>query len=1471
MPRWLLAALILSPASPRASGQVVEAYSVNDGRNDAHDIAFGEFGPDLGSTIYFSRYRDVNPLTGHVYARNWPPGPPGTPTFVDFMLEHMMDFDQRVASLSPSVAPMMNVNVFADPRAVDTSGNTQPPAPLPLPIRNTAWWPGTGPGGLQEVLYWPFKVNGGSVMICMAGDGNGYPIGPNSKSLLIYNYYNHPSSFGTNKNRFDDDNPDGWPREFSRVSAFGNQPFAEAFWEGPGSTPLLGPKEQAIRDGDIVVFVQENYDMAISTALLRTQEAVWFTRNLFAPNVPGVDPPLALTIEGAYPHGNSFGQAMAAFLALAQPQYYRGVVDWITSDLGFEMGDFSELQFHFSAGLDRGNFYRTAADNFFPDMYAFIDQLGIRFDDAQFGEEGWDIAAFSLNRRPWNVNLPMNGHVGEHEFQFPGSWSANDHTLFAAGSAAKLTLYRNRSHEEAGGVIPGVNEYGLFTGNEWSNAKNSNPPASHNRIVPRPPSAGGPSAPLKPYPDPYSHTLRPPPSGPVGGNVLTQIDARAGMDRNDPNHPDDFHGDGYRHPTTPSTPHPIKGIGHGIYPGYRDQMRVGDLDADGEMEVVFGNLGGYVHILQFAGNGTSLNGNPDDPYRLVDEWQSPRLGPGVFACDALFGANNLATMFFADARGQIWRINTLGANSYAVANLGQPIVTPDPSNPLLYDGATPLLLLADFDGGNPGSEILVMNRFFDWSLFSLGGLPIVGGLGGRLTRSTRTNGPTDAFIVESGVLAGDAQKEVLLSSTNGGAWLLDRRGVGASWTWSQPQPVLPPMTCSREKVIPCNFVAGATPSHLLSFCTDSDRDDEPPPPGGVTGPSVIELFSASFNSAVPSQKLAEIDGGGDAFAWIEKPKPSSASATFAVAGGTTISTYQIGVNSSGGGLLTALSTINLAADYDPDVLLSDKITSIECAPLEPASGPKTKRLVYATSKGRIHTIGIDLVSSRDSSEEFGATLPTPPGGGNPYAAWPSWPSNRALSQVPACDLVAPKDLAGLDVPDQGNFYFAEYTVPAFRQPVGNNDVPRYRVGRIGIGTGVAGGNEWQAFVTGPQSGRDWEALRPTWTRSLSVDDFITSGTGVVQPDGVLEFRVFTETGATFVDADAGSGPAVREFQTSSRAPRSTHPVDSVAMWLAAIAAGYPTREQFGGRVFEVLASRGETRYWHLGFPAPPPDPGALNRFFTNGSSSGPWWYPTVSTNIVDGQIASNMQSAHELSLGTSMKVGRIRVSPTATETTPHVVVGTTGGYVYAIEPEGNQPDNNDRKKVASTLRHLSTHLGTYVVGLDTGNLDGDAEGGDIDDEIACGTWMDNGTFTDWHPVTPDLTKNRAHLYVFDPVVTGGSDSFMTQVAVLDGDDLLGAGNGISSGVTGVRIDNVDGDDDFEIWCTDATGYIYLFAKDAAEAWHCVYRSDDYCAYPGFYNNLHPIKGAGGKTTKLAVQSPGYFLLFSVDSLQITFP
>ena len=92
--------------------------------------------------------------------------------------------------------------------------------------------------------------------------------------------------------------------------------------------------------------------------------------------------------------------------------------------------------------------------------------------------------------------------------------------------------------------------------------------------------------------------------------------------------------------------------------------------------------------------------------------------------------------------------------------------------------------------------------------------------------------------------------------------------------------------------------------------------------------------------------------------------------------------------------------------------------------------------------------------------------------------------------------------------------------------------------------------------------------------------------------------------------------------------------------------------------------------------------------------------------------------------------------------------------------------------------------------------------------------------------------------------------------------LLGPGNGLSSGVYGVRIDDVNGDGQKEIWCGDAAGHLYLFQR-LAGTFRCVFRSDDLAPYVGYHNNLFPIKNGAGKTVRLAAVSPGYVMLFSV--------
>jgi hypothetical protein len=271
----------------------------------------------------------------------------------------------------------------------------------------------------------------------------------------------------------------------------------------------------------------------------------------------------------------------------------------------------------------------------------------------------------------------------------------------------------------------------------------------------------------------------------------------------------------------------------------------------------------------------------------------------------------------------------------------------------------------------------------------------------------------------------------------------------------------------------------------------------------------------------------------------------------------------------------------------------------------------------------------------------------------------------------------------------------------------------------------------------------------------------------------------------------------------------------------------------------------------------PRDPSIPYGDFRPGSD---WWYPAIGANRMTGQIASYEQSVASQMLGTSMKAVELRKTSGASPTW-HVVHGTYGGYVYAVEP-GITVTSDTRD---SNLSFVSPDLGWQVIGLDAGDLDNDGE-----NELAVGTMLGTGDFVDWD--TGVATKNRGHLYVLKPQPSAGGSNGSFTVTDLNGDAQLGGpGAGIGAGVIGVKIDDVNNDGQKEIWCGDGIGHLYLFRRDPGSGvWTCIYRSGDLGCFPGAYNNIHPIKETStssanyGKTVRLLVSSPGYVMLFQVD-------
>ena len=1386
-PRRLLvvaSCLIAGVAPLRAlQGQAaVHTYYVNDGKNNTYDNSLGEFAKDLGGHVPWWRYHETAFSSGHYFARAWSPVAPQS--FAEMMYDGALDLDYLNGQIGAWIGapyqflPFTASNVFVEP-GVST-----------VPIVGLAWWNATAslPSSTpqRQILYWPYKLNGGSVMICMAGDGNGAPARPAgdpSAALMLYNYPLHLSAFGTNKNRWRDF--DGQRRRFSPQSGVDDIYFAESGWPGPTGSQILGPQEQAIEAGDVVVFVQENFSMGLWIALQRTLEAEWFTRNTFAAAPPGPGGPFpAVPVGHAYLAGGSFGEIVSMCFAMLQPKIYGGTTEWIMNDFGFGLRDHGELQWHVDLMAGRVP-WGLPTDSLWSSFYNLVDLLGVRFDAPKFSRPGWDVAAFSVNRRPTDLKVPLYGSLGDIEYNHSGHWPAADKTLPTGGNL-RFELYRNTPHESLWGYIPGVNEFSVFTGNEWATLKASGAPAASNSaLVPTSP------APSMPFPDPYSHTLRHVhvdlPSNPP---LLSELDLHAGLQPP------------YRKSGLPSNAN-LNALGQGIWPGFHDSMHVLDLDGDGRKEVVFGNFDGYVHVLEF---NPSLD--PSDPYRLYDEWRSPYLGWGLVGNDSYMAAGK-AQMFFGASTGQIWRINATGADTYQVANGGQPFAVPGPGKEL-YPGATPIVLVNDFAFSNAGNEVLVMNRFFDWSL-----IPIAGGAINfpRLERSTRIVGATDAFPVN---LDNDPQKELLVSAADGVLWMLDFIG-SSTIGWANPEPQWPanPFTnLALSHVVPCTLSLSAIPTHVLLFGRNDDLDDATP--GANT--NVIELRDMVTGALVTSISSALSLDEAMCFAWVQKPPSSLPNADFSISDGGGIETYRI--STSPAISLSMLVGTQIFLRDDPEFHSPNRITSLEQAMLSNGSGGTSSCLIFTTCKGRVFVLdAVSLAFLRDSTKEM-----VTPVGGSPVP----WPSNRTVAGTYACDLVNPSPATG-----GADFYFAEYAVPAWSTGAGIAG-DHYRVGSVKIGSGTPLVNQWNPYVPGGTnvleavSGSPWDQAFPDFNRTLLYRDL----DGVGGP----ELRIFAETGTAFLETrDAWSGSPVREFQTASFR----------ANFIAWSGTVIPRRAQ-GGRIFE-RPSRSFGDYLYLGGFTPPADP-TMPYKDSNGGQSG-WWHPVVSSNFLTGQVASCSQSVFPLGLGTSMKKADLRRTG-AGATTPHVVIGTNGGYVYAIEP-GLNPDSGGNR--SSHLSYVSRDLGTLIVGLDVGNLDAD-----VDEEIVCGSWIDTGTFVDWqNGVT---TRNRAHLYVLDPNgVSGGFD-----VTELDGDAAFGIPRaGIGSGVSGVKIDDVNGDGVKEIWCGDAVGHVYLFSQKNGP-WTLVYRSKDLCPYPGFYNNLHPIKDAVGKTVKLLVNSPGYAMLFQVD-------
>jgi len=238
--------------------QDVNSYHVNDGKDDTFQTSNGEFAPDLGGNVRFTRFLDTAASGGHRYARCWDATAAGT-AFETMMRAGILDL------------------AWLDTQA-DTYCTLNPPLPptiLPFPTSAYAlesgphvaqtWWTESGGSGLRSVMMWPYRLNGAAVMIVMrVNSSTGVPETNASPSILLMQYPYHFNDFQISRNHWRDDPNGEFGFEFKAP---------KGGWTGPATSPILAPEEQAIEAGDVVVIPQENVSENIWIALQRAQEA----------------------------------------------------------------------------------------------------------------------------------------------------------------------------------------------------------------------------------------------------------------------------------------------------------------------------------------------------------------------------------------------------------------------------------------------------------------------------------------------------------------------------------------------------------------------------------------------------------------------------------------------------------------------------------------------------------------------------------------------------------------------------------------------------------------------------------------------------------------------------------------------------------------------------------------------------------------------------------------------------------------------------------------------------------------------------------------------------------------------------------------------------------------------------------------------------------------------------------------------